>query len=295
MRRTRLLLSNSRFPSRRIYPYGLSRLYRVMVYAFALLVLQGGTLELAALTPYTPAIATALASGVTGTATLLAARRTGRGSREASALAKKHEAIGAVNAAFFDLSVSFDEWLNPPTERTQVRTAGERVDRALKKLKHTWNTHRYLFAGTKTSVIVGKTISKFDFQYRTVSGVMLIGKARSPHYDETLGDAREWLDDFERRWQVELNDYFSRESGSVSAGGASRRSRYLRAIRRLRLRRFRTRLEREMAKPSAEALVAKALERLDEKPSQDTKPSQEFRSRLELESGYSEEGGHHNG
>jgi hypothetical protein len=253
-----------------------------MVYAFALLVLQGGPIELAALAPYAPAIATTIASAVTGTATLLATRRTGRGSREASTIAKKHEAIEAINAALSDVSRSFDEWLNPLTERATARTAGERVDRALKKLGRTWDTHLYLFPRTKTTEIVGMTIDMFAHQYREVSGVMLVGRARSPHYDKALRDARDWLDQYKERWQVELNNCFSRETGSVSTRAPLSSSRVARMIRGWRTRRFRSRLLREMipAKHSQEVQEGR---------------SQESRSRLELESGYSAKGGHHNG
>jgi hypothetical protein len=211
-----------------------------MVYAFALVVLQGGPLELAALAPYAPAIATAVASAVTGTATLFAARRTGRGSREASTLAKKHEAIEAINAALSNVSESFDELLNTPPDRATVRTAGERVGRALKKLDRTWIKHSYLFAGTKTAVLVSTTIDTFNHEYHEVSGVMLIGSARSPHYDKDLGEARDWLDHYKRRRQVELNDYFSRETRSVR-----RRTLVPKWISAKQLDGFRSRLELE--------------------------------------------------
>jgi hypothetical protein len=181
-----------------------------------MLALQGWEIAVigAAVVPYLPAIA----SGITGSATILAAHHTWRKTRDQSKSNEEQETIDKIRDCLFDAKRNFNIWIDPATQHGGGKAdQGSQVDQALTDVDRIWNAKSELFTRTETPETFNWIVSQFRRHHREVSAVMLVGKQRSPNYEEVLGEARDWLNLYETDLKDKLNDCFFRERASMLA------------------------------------------------------------------------------
>src|SRR5215216_1834854 len=178
---------------------------RLVYVILASIVFQGWELAAigAAVVPYLPAIA----AGITGTATIAAARLTGRQNRDKTRSEEKQETIGKLKRGLFDVKRNFDLWVDPAAQPVEENVDnGSKVDQALTDVSGLWAEKSELFTRPETSEIFDGIVTQFRRHYGAVKGVMLVGKARSPNYDAVLGEARRFLECYETALEDDLND-----------------------------------------------------------------------------------------